>query len=386
MKEQIFCGRGTDFPYKDVMKLLNTCFNFTDPASLFEGLLPKCYREEYRPQDSNYIVAESDGTLAAAVGAYDHEIVVCGRSIPCRGIGNVGVHPDHRHKGYMKLAMNSALNDMISDGVALSTLGGLRQRYQYFGFDKVGPTYIFSVSDANVRHYFGSRTPLFTVREVKAPDDSIIDNIIALNERQDFLPIRPKERYLDIANSWHASLLAILDGERFVGYCINDGNTLSEIQIDRDEDFLEALLSIHGYIGKGYALRIPPYQHSYACLLTPFSEYVSIGSAMSFNVLNYRLILDAFLALKLTYTTLPDGELSFLIHGYARDERLCISVKNGKHSVEAIPDSQPVDFEFSHTEGMTFLFASACPMRDTAPGLAQIWFPLPINMYRADEV
>lgn len=386
MSNQIFCGRGNDFPYADVMKLLNTCFNFTEPEKQFEGLLPKCYRKKYRPQDSNYIVAEEDGTLAAAVGAYDHEIVVCGRRIPCRGIGNVGVHPDYRRRGYMKMAMNMALDDMIKDGIALSTLGGLRQRYQYFGFDKAGPLYNFSVSDANVRHFFGGRVSPFTVIEVTDSDDPVIDKIIALNERQDFIPIRERERYLDIAKTWRASLLVISDGVRFVGYCINDGNTISEIQAERDEDLVDILLALHRYIGKGFSLRIPPYQHAYARMLAPFSEYVTMGSAMSFNVLDYRLVLDAFLALKLTYTSLPDGELSFLIHGYARDERFSISVKNGKHSLADISDSQEVDFELSHTEALEFLFSYVCPAREAASSLARVWFPLPINMYRADEV
>ena len=102
MKSEIFCGRATDFSYDAVMELLNLSFNFTEPESLFQGLLPKCYREEYRPQDSNYVVVDENGVMAAAVGAYDHEISVSSHVLRCRGIGNVAVHPEHRNKGYMK--------------------------------------------------------------------------------------------------------------------------------------------------------------------------------------------------------------------------------------------------------------------------------------------
>jgi hypothetical protein len=35
---------------------------------------------------------------------------------------------------------------------------------------------------------------------------------------------------------------------------------------------------------------------------------------------------------------------------------------------------------------VTFLFAPVCPARNKASDLARIWFPLPISMFRADEV
>ena len=138
METKIYCGRGRHIPYADYMNCINLVFGFTTPEQKFEGLLPKLYREDRRPQDSNYVVTE-DGKLVAAVGAYDHEITVCGIKIPCRGIGNVAVDPETRGKGYMKATMNAALEDMIKEGIALSTLGGRRQRYQYFSYDKAGP-------------------------------------------------------------------------------------------------------------------------------------------------------------------------------------------------------------------------------------------------------
>ena len=387
MKQEIFCGRGTGVPYADVMDLLNLSFNFTEPERQFFGLLPKCYREQYRPQNSNYVVVDEDGVLAAAVGAYDHELVVCGRRLPCRGIGNVAVHPDHRRKGYMKMAMNRSLEDMIKDGIALSTLGGRRQRYQFFGFDKAGPLYSFGISPQNIHHLFNDRASAFTVREVTDPADPVIDEIIALNQRQPVTPIRPRETYLDIANSWHATLLALADGARFVGYGIRVwGSTISEIQVARDEDFLECILALYGHLGGGFAVQIPAWQEGYAAALAPVAEDSSLTNAMYFNILNYRLVIEAFLALKLTYTTLPDGEITLLIHGYARDERIRVSVSGGEPAVEIIPDSVPVDCELSHLDAIAFLFAPVCPAREKAIDLARIWFPLPACMYRADEV
>lgn len=387
MNKNIFCGRGCDLPHSRVMDLINLCFGRTEPDHLLDGLLPKCYREQYRPQDSNYVIMDEDGKLTAVVGAYDHEILVCGRRIPCRGIGNVGVHPDHRGLGYMKQAMDRALEDMIADGIALSTLGGRRQRYRYFGYDKAGPTYHFHISADSIRHNFGNRPAPFTVREVTDPADPVIDEIRALNAASPFVPLRERGKYLDIANTWKCSLLVFSEGGRFAGYCIKDaGNNVTEVQTVRAGDFSGLVLSLYGFVGGPYAIHLPAYQNDYAADLAPVAENMLQNCAMHFNVLDYRLVTEAFLALKLTYTPLPDGELSLLIHGYARDERIRISVKGGTPAVALLPDTEPVDLELSHLQAIELLFSPVSPARNTAPAPVGLWFPLPLWMYKADEV
>ena len=386
MDKSIYCGRGNDVPYDELMSVLNTSFGFFTPETEFLGLLPKLYREQYRPQDQNWVVTE-DGVLTAAIGAYNHEIVVCGRRLPCRGVGNVAVHPDHRRKGYMKLAMNQAIADMVNDGIVMSTLGGRRQRYQYFGYDKVGPIYHFHISRDNLRHTYGDLTAPFTIREVTDPADPAIDEIMNLNESQPVLPIRPRDRYLDIANTWKAKLLVCLDGDRFVGYCILDGgNSVSEMQTVESGEFMGFVRTLYAALGEGFGLNLPFHHADYIRELAPMAEGLSIGCAMHFNILDYRAVTEAFLALKQTYTTLPEGERAFLIHGFAGDERIRVSVKNGEIAVEDIPADIPVDHELNHLEAMAFLFSPVSPIRDGADHLCKLWFPLPACMYRADEV
>lgn len=386
MSKKIYCGRGNHIPYEEYMDVINVSFGFSTPETQFLGLLPKCYREQYRPQDQNYVVTE-DGVLTTAVGAYDHEIVVCGRTLPCRGIGNVAVHPNHRSKGYMKDAMNISLNDMIKDGVVLSTLGGRRQRYLYFGYDKAGTIYRYHISRDNIRHVYGDLTAPYAVRVVTDPADPVIDSILTLNQKSPVIPVRPRDMYLDIANTWKAKLLVVEDGARFVGYCIMDqGNSISEVQTVTDREFMFFVRSVFGFLGEGFSITLLPHQISYRSDLTPIAEGMELGHAMHFNVLNYRVATDAFLALKRTYVTLPDGEVTFLIHGYAGDERIRVAIQNGVSAVEAVDESISVDYELSHAEALSFLFSPFSPLREKASDLCKLWFPLPICMYHADEV
>ncbi len=389
MDTKIYCGRGNHIPYADYMNLINVSFGFFTPETEFLGLLPKCYREHYRPQDQNYVITE-DGVLTAAVGAYDHEIIVCGRRLPCRGVGNVAVHPDHRSKGYMKDAMKKSLDDMIEDGIVLSTLGGRRQRYQYFGYDKAGTAYSFSISRDNLRHVYGDLSAPFKARIVTDPADPVIDEILRITEGSSFVPVRPRETYLDIANTWKAQLVVFHDpaeDDRFAGYCIMAGNNwISEIRTERTEDLMNLLRTVFASLNDGFTVQIPAYEAEYVRVLSPIAEGMSIQCSMMYNVLRYADAIEAFMALKLTYTDLPDGELSLLIHGFAGDERIRITVKNGTHTVTVLSEGTPVDMELSHPEATELLFSPVSGMRETQGYLVRSWFPLPIYMYHADEV
>ena len=389
MEKNVYCGRGNHIPYADYMDLINLTFGFTSPETQFLGLLPKLYREEYRPQDQNYVVTE-DGVLTAAVGAFDHEIIVCGRRLPCRGIGNVAVHPDHRSKGHMKLAMNKSLEDMIADGIVLSTLGGRRQRYQYFGFDKAGTLYRFSISRDNIRHTFGNFDAPYAIREVTDPADPVIGEIIQLTETSPYTPVRSPETYLDIAHTWKARLLVFADpseGDRFVGYCIMDGdNTLSEVRLTEDGDIMSLIRTVFAYLDGGFSVSLPAYQSKYVSALTPIAEGSAVHPSMMYNILNYAAAVEAFMALKLTYAPLPDGQVTLLIRGYAGDETIRITVEEGKHTVESLPAGTAADMELSHLQAIEVLFAPVSGIRETLSPLMRAWFPLPAWMYRADEV
>ena len=388
MDKSIYCGRGNAVPYDELMSVLNTSFGFFTPETEFLGLLPKLYREQYRPQDQNWVVTE-DGVLTAAIGAYDHEIVVCGRRLPCRGVGNVAVHPDHRRKGYMKQAMNQAIADMVKDGIVLSTLGGRRQRYQYFGYDKAGPAYHFSISRDNIRHTYGDAPAPFAVRLVDDPADPIIDEIIALTEKGRFIPVRDRALYLDIANTWKARLLVLTDpaeDDRFVGYCVCDGGSLSELRVARGEDFMGLVRSVYACLDKGFTVGLPSYETEQIKAISLIAEGIAVHPSMMYLILNYAATIEAFMALKLTYTTLPDGELTLLIHGHGGDERIRITVKAGKHTVETVAEDAPVDMELGHLEATELLFGCISAARETSSELIRLWFPLPLWMYRADEV
>ena len=78
MSNDIYFGRGTAEMFDDYMDFINYVFGFNGNSSDFKKLLPKLYKYDYMPAVSSY-VAVDNGKLKAAVGAFDHDISVCGK-------------------------------------------------------------------------------------------------------------------------------------------------------------------------------------------------------------------------------------------------------------------------------------------------------------------
>ncbi len=388
MAEAVYRGRGAGVPYDEYITLINEVFGFDGVEQDFRKLLPKLYRPGRAPQNENYVAVE-EGVCVAAVGAYSHEIRVCGTIIPCRGIGNVAVARAARGRGYMKDCMRMALTDMVRDGIALSTLGGRRQRYRYFGYEKAGICYTFAVNADNLRHTLGADyVSGLDIRQVNADDETLLTAIRTLSSSGVYAPIRAAADFFDILSTWRATVWAALRDGKLVGYALRgtDGQ-ISEIRVTDVGELLPFLHALRRHLDTDtLTLRLP--EHEDACLraLAPVAEGYQIGCSMSYNVLNYRLVCDAFFNLRATYAPLPDGNLTVCIHGLAGDERLSLSVRDGVPSVLPSEPGRDPELELSHVEAMELLFAPFSPGRRKLSPAVQAWLPLPIWMYKADEV
>lgn len=391
MSENIYAGRGNASMHDEYLDFINYVFGFNGREQDFPKLLPKLYAREDNPAASSYVVIE-DGRMKAAVGAFDHAMTVCGRELRCRSIGNVAAHPYAKSRGFMKLLMNMAVDEMVRDGIAVSTLGGRRQRYNYFSYEKSGVTYRFSVGSDNMRHTYGAdrhERHRFDIRVVKPDDAASLDAIAALTARQQYVPTRPRERLCDILRSWKMVPVALWEGDRFAGYAVLRDTTVTEwLMVEESAtEIADAIICLYDWKGaSNLSFKLPAFAPAYLEVLYPLAEGYALELNESYSILNFTAVIDAFLALKATYTDLPDGKLTLLIHGRAGDERMTLSVEDGKTAVYPAAETDRVDAELGHLEAINMLFSSFCPGRDRLPTFARVWLPLPIWMYAADEV
>ena len=389
--ENIYAGRGNASMHDEYLDFINYVFGFNGREQDFPKLLPKLYAREDDPAASSYVVVEN-GRMKAAVGAFDHTVTVCGRELKCRSIGNVAAHPYDKSRGFMKCLMNMAVEDMVRDGVAMSTLGGRRQRYNYFSYEKSGTSYRFSVGPDNMRHTYGADRDAhhrFDVRVVKADDAASLDAIEALMSRQHYVPTRPRARLHDILRSWKMVPVALWEEGRFAGYAVLRDTSVTEwLMVEESaEEIADAAICLFDWKGaSNLTFKLPAFATAYIEVLYPLAEGYAMEINESYSVLNFVAVTDAFLALKATYTELPDGKLTLLIHGRAGDERITLSVEGGKTAVYPAAEGDAADVEVGHLEAINLLFSSFCPARDRLPAFARVWLPLPIWMYAADEV
>lgn len=381
----IYYGRGTAEMFDDYMDFINYVFGFNGDSSDFKKLLPKLYKYEYEPAVHSYFALE-DGKMKSAIGAFDHDISVCGTVLKTRGIGNVAVHPYSRGKGYMKKLMNMALDDMEREGVALSVLGGRRQRYNYFSYDKLGQAVSMSFNSDNMRHVFGKdRKHTLTFKTLKSNDADALISIKKLSESYPLYAVREDEKYFEIISSWHQKAYVAYDNGAFFGYAVGKGNDINELLVCDESRVREFVCALYDYLGSSSLyIKVPAFLPSYINELCRLCESYSIECSKLFSVLNYKSVVEAFLNLKATYTALPDGEIVLGIQGRTNKENIRIAVTDGKISVE-YTDEAPF-IELAHLDAMNLLFANVCPSRESLPLFAKIWFPLPIYLYSSDAV
>ena len=229
-------------------------------------------------------------------------------------------------------------------------------------------------------------------------NDDALDFIASLIQNSPYVAIRSREELYHILRSWESTPYIFTEDDRKVGYCVvKDYESVTEIAALREEDFPAMVRTIVAHLNQTDFL-IPDFQPAYSQVLGDICSQQRIFSRKMFSVLNYKRVLEAFLRLKASYTTLPNGELTVRIHGIAGNENLHISVTDGVISVENVDvetsateigeniDFSNIQIEMSHLEAMRFFFSPDCVRRRSAPDFVKLWFPLPLWIYAADCV
>lgn len=160
-------------------------------------------------------------------------------------IGSVAVHPYSRGAGHMKALMRMALTDAEAQGYDLLALGGRRQRYAYFGFEKGGQRLTFSLNSDNVRHAMADvDEDAVRIREVTDAQDTVLEDVWQLSRRQMLTCERDRERLLDIFHSWHNALYVLEDARQdgtFLGYLNASGDQICELALLDERRLAETL-------------------------------------------------------------------------------------------------------------------------------------------------
>lgn len=387
LRYNIEIGRADASQYQQLMSVLDTSFDFQEGDERFIHLLPKLYRPEYKPWENNVCVFE-DGEIRAAVGLYYGTYHVCGTPLRYGGIGNVAVLPEARGKGYMKLAMQAAIQEMTENGTAFCVLDGQRQRYRYFGFDNAGACFVYHVTKTNLRHIYGAdRKTGITIEPITADDTAALDKVYAFNLARAVYAERSRETLYDLLLSWHATPYKLMRNGEMVGYYVLSAAkkeirefTLSDLSL-----LDEAVIAVvDGAEEHGVKFPFPPYLHEYCDFFFGICDWMDVEGSCKISVYRYQQVLHAFLQAKALEHPLPDARFACLIHGWRADEQLEIICQNGQAVVQ--PTEKAPELELSHLDAGNFFFANHSKYRRELPNAGAGLLPLPFFLFSQDHV
>ncbi len=388
MTNNLYYGRGKDEDNKKLIKFLDEVFFTDDPEERdFLNLLPKCYKDQYRPAYNNFVVQDENGEFRSAIGSFYNDMTVGGEPIKACCIGNVAVGKSYRSMGYMIELMELSVEDMGKNGVDVAYLGGQRQRYGYFGFESSGTVYRFNFSRSAYRHSLKAMPCGLEIEKLKADDAEGMANIEKLYSKLPIRSNRKPESYFDVLCSWRdRPYLLKKDGE-FVGYFVfnytkNNVNEFGVIDPKYYPNLVAAVMEKTEEYHIGFV--VAPFEEDKLKFFTENADGFNIDGCEMILVYSFEKVIGAYLKAKASYAKLCDGELTVLIHGKYGDEKLLIKVFDNEVKVEKFDGE--AEFELSHHAATRAFFSNLPADRAAFPAYAQQWLPLHVFLFPSDTM
>ena len=378
-------ARLTPADFEEAMDVLNFSFGFEHPHN-FETLLPVLYHPGAEAMSWNWALRE-EGSIRAIVGVFPLTWKLGDATLRIAGVGGVSCHPRYRKRGFMGQLMRHCVEAMREEGYPLSWLGGQRQRYGYYGYEKCGINYQLSLAPINVRHVFGDGDLGIEFRPLERQDRTHLQGVIGLHDAQPIRGVRPRERFYNMLLSWYDKPhIALSPDSRMIGYVVANGNgdRITEIlAVNEGEPELQiaaAWVQQHGEATFDLAPsnRLLP-------KLAAVCGGMSVHSSGNWQIFDWAAALDALLKAQGTLIPLTDGAVVIEIADYGK---VLLEVAGG--SARCIRSDAAPALQTDAFTAMRLLFgplppATVLALPQAAAALEQ-WCPLPLFWGRQDGV
>ena len=373
--------------FNDVIDFMEFVFSKSSFPHDFPSILPRLYREKEELLNCIYAIKEND-QIKAAAGVYPLKQKIGDMTLNHMGIGGVSTHPRSAKKGYMTAMMTKIVNDMRDNGVDHAALGGYRDRYGHFGFERAGVTYSATLSKRNMRHYFPEHNSSISFEKLTEETPEYIKSAKSLYERQICHTLRGEDFYLHTL-SWKQNGYVALENDEVIGYFTsnNELSNFTEFYAEEGKYFDIVKAAAAGSDCDSLTINVPEWlMLSSAKEIFKYAENVGINGNCMWNILNFERVVKAFFSLKASYTELLDGELVVEI---LNEEKINIEACNNEISVERTNKS--ADIVLDHNSAIRLLFG-ILPRIDLPKLsrekelLALSYLPLPLYVLPPDQV
>jgi len=224
------------------------------------------------------------------------------------------------------------------------------------------------------------------VREVTANDKDALKQIDEIIKKEPYYAIHPPEKMYDILCSWrHKPYAAFKDGVMKGFFTRDYGGGLADFKAVDAESINQMILAVFETVqDRSIGFSVAPYDTDCLDHFTKIAESCSIRHPECYTIINFANTVRGLLKVKAATEPITDGEIKLFIHGYAGDEKIKISIKDGK--VEVVSTEEAPDLELDHFQAIRLLFSlSSAERRNLTMNAAQ-WFPLPLHVFSYDSV
>lgn len=370
-----------------IIDLANLVFSHDHQPHDFPTLLPKLFSARNFVPEYHYLAVQ-DGKIRACIGSYPNEQIVCGITLRSRDIGTVSVHPYARREGHMRKLMAMVQEDMAAEKIDLSWLGGQRQRYGYWDYERVGTAVTFTVTRTNARHALPGRTPAWTLRPLAA-DAPELSAAKALHDRQPAHFVR--KNFYDVLCNWENRPFGFFAADgTFCGYAVvsKDGSGVTELILSDGADYNEAVLALLE-LAERLTLSVPIWRNDLLQALYAICEGYRFGTIEQCRVNCFEHVLNAAFALR---SVMPDAaalpDCSFDAHIPETGEKLRLTWSKGHGEAKPVSELSPNALTLSRKDAESIFFAPASQFlkQTTLPPEAFSLFPLPLSLPSPDAV
>ncbi len=365
--------------------MMEYSFGFEPPRE-FPTLHPAIYRPTDEWMRCNYAIRR-DGRIAAVVGVYPRVTAVGDVRWNVAGIGGVCVHPDYRRTGLMKILMDRAVANLLEEA-HISFLGGQRQRYAYWGYEKCGVNPIFTIGRSNIRHTFDDPTPSLRFEPLGEHYSDRVAACKGLYEQAVVHGVRPLEDFVKHLLTWYQEPWVAMDeDDAIVGYVLVEegGWKINELVGTSDDTRVGMIRAwLERWDRDRVFVTCQPDDVPFIRRLGTFCEASTVDPPRNWRVVDWPTVVGSLMAVKGRFAPLPDGRAVIDV----TEARLEIEVSDGATSC-TLTDDEP-DLVCSALDAHRILFGPEPPSNvvelPAGARLLEAWCPLPLGYVRADGV
>ena len=372
--------------YDELISLLNLVFSKQNGCEMdFEKELPNmCVRDDAHMR--KHVGLFIDNKLVSVVGVYPLPTKVLDSEINFCTVGNVATHPDYEGQGYMNILLERAMEIVKEEKYDACRLGGDRARYLRFGFELCGSNYSYYVTQKNVK-----KSPLsvygqgVSAQKILPTDEKALTFVRSVYHNNKVSVIRGDNAEMyRVMTAWKNTPYLVSKNDAPIGYFTlsPDKKTVSEAYATDNKSYLDTVVAISNYLNDDFSVTLFPHDIDLVREMNKSAEYMEIQIPSNFNIVNFQKVVDAYIKLKASYTTLAEGCVTISIKEYGK-----IKIFVNENSCGCVDFEGECDFEMSKSEATRFIFGMHPPVCVAEPNLfAKANFPLPLSWNTQNRV